>query len=156
MSKWSEMYADKLTTPAEAMKDIKDGDKVWASGGSSTPVALMEALFNRAGELKDVMFGSYIMLAPTAQIMQAETQRNILVDNYYATPLDRGFLAQGLMTHTPYNFHLLSRTATLNSGYHKLLIQTGPMDENGYLNQGLFANFLDVIERLGEVYVEVN
>ncbi len=156
MSKWSEMYADKLTTPAEAMKDIKDGDKVWASGGSSTPGALMEALFARAGELKDVMFGSYIMLAPTAQIMQAETQRNILIDNYYATPLDRGFLAQGLMTHTPYNFHLLSRTATLNSGYHKLLIQTGPMDENGYLNQGLFANFLDVIERLGEVYVEVN
>ncbi len=156
MSKWSQMYADKLTTPAEAMKDIKDGDKVWASGGSSTPAALMDALFDRAPELKDVKFGSYIMLAPTAKVMQPETQRNILVDNYYATPLDRGFLAAGLMTHSPYNFHQLSRTATANAGYHKLLVQTGPMDENGYLNQGTFANFLDVIERLGDVYVQVN
>ena len=114
MSKWSQMYADKLTTPAEAMKDINDGDKVWASGGSSTPAALMDALFDRAPELRDVKFGSYIMLAPTAKVMQPELQRNILIDNYYATPLDRGFLAAGLMTHSPYNFHQLSRTATVN------------------------------------------
>lgn len=156
MSKWSQMYADKLTTATDAMQGIKDGDKVWASGASSTPAALMDALFDRAGEMRDVLLGSFIMLAPTYKVMQAETQRNLLIDNYYASPLDRGFLAQGLMTHTPYHFHLLSRTATLNKGYHKLLIQAGPMDENGFFNQGLFANYLDVIERMDEIYIEVN
>ena len=36
------------------------------------------------------------------------------------------------------------------------MVQTGPMDKNGYLNLGLFANYLDVVDELDTIFVEVN
>ncbi len=158
MDRWKDMYNSKLTTPEEAVKGIKDGDKVFASGASSTPVALLDALCKRAaaGEIEGVQLGSFIILAPIFDVLKPELQRNILIDNYYASPLDRSALAQGLMTHTPYHFHQVTRLATEEVGYTKLMVQTGPMDKNGYLNLGLFANYLDVIDRLEEIYIEVN
>jgi len=158
MSKWRDIYESKLTTPEEAVRGIKDGDKVFCSGASSTPVALLEALCKRAlaGEITGVQMGSFIILAPIFDVLKPELQKNLLIDNYYASPLDRSALAQGLMTHTPYHFHQVTRLATEIIGYRKLMVQCGPMDKNGYLNLGLFANYLDVIDRLDEIYVEVN
>jgi acyl-CoA hydrolase len=158
MSKWDDMYGAKLTTPEEIAGEIVSGDHVFASGASSTPVAIMEALFDRAvaGEFEDVLLGSFIMLANVFKVLSPELQRNILIDNYYASPLDRKALADGLMTHTPYHFHRVTRQAVEDSGYRKLLVQAGPMDQHGYLNLGLFANYLDVLDSLDAVYVEVN
>ncbi len=158
MDRWQDMYRRKLTTPEEAVKGIVDGDKVFCSGASSTPVALLDALCKRAlaDEIRGVQMGSFIILAPIFDVLKPELQRNLLIDNYYASPLDRSALAQGLMTHTPYHFHQVTRLATEDVGYRKLIVQAGPMDKNGYLNLGLFANYLDVVDRLDEIYVEVN
>jgi 4-hydroxybutyrate CoA-transferase len=158
MSKWQDMYQAKLTTPEDIAGEIVSGDHVFASGASSTPVAILEALFERAvaGEFQDVLLGSFIMLANVFKVLEPELQRNILIDNYYASPLDRKALADGLMTHTPYHFHRVTKQAVEDSGYSKLIIQTGTMDRNGYLNLGLFANYLDVVDSLDAVYAEVN
>ncbi|MGQ9475260.1 MAG: hypothetical protein ACUVRX_00295 [Actinomycetota bacterium] len=147
-----------MTIPEEAVKGIRSGDKVFCSGASSTPVALLEALVKRAmaGEIENVLMGSFIILAPIFDILKPEYQKNLLIDNYYTSTLDRSAMATGLMTHTPYHFHQVTRLATEDIGYRKLMVQTGPMDKNGYLNLGLFANYLDVVDRLDEIYVEVN
>jgi 4-hydroxybutyrate CoA-transferase len=158
MSKWEDMYKAKLTTPEDVAAQVVSGDHVFASGASSTPVAMLEAIFDRAlaKEFDDVMLGSFIMLANVFKVLSPEMQRHLLIDNYYASPLDRQALADGLMTHTPYHFHRVTRQAVEDSGYRKLLVQTGHMDKNGYLNLGLFANYLDVVDELDAVYVEVN
>ncbi len=158
MSKWEDLYKAKLTTPEDVAAQVKSGDRIFASGASSTPVAILEAIFDRAvaGEFKDVQMGSFIMLANVFKVLQPELQRNLLIDNYYASPLDRKALADGLMTHTPYHFHRVTRQAVDDSGYRKLMVQAGPMDKQGYLNLGLFANYLDVVDELDAVYVEVN
>jgi 4-hydroxybutyrate CoA-transferase len=158
MSKWKDMYKAKLTTAEEAVKGIVSGDKVFTSGGGSTPVALLDALLDRAvaGEIHGVQLGSFIILAPISKVLNKDSLRNIEIDNYYASPLDRQALAEGLMTHTPYHFHMVTRIATENIGYLKIMIQTGPMDSNGYLNLGLFANYMDVLDKEKEIYIEVN
>ncbi|MBC7230937.1 MAG: acetyl-CoA hydrolase/transferase family protein [Actinobacteria bacterium] len=158
MSKWEDMYKAKLTTPEDIAGEIRSGDHVFASGASSTPVAILDALFDRAvaGEIEDVQLGSFIMLANVFKVLRPELQRNILIDNYYASPLDRKALADGLMTHTPYHFHRVTRQAVDDSGYRKLIVQAGPMDRQGYLNLGLFANYIDVVDELDALYVEVN
>ncbi len=157
-SKWEDMYRARLTTPEDIAAEVKSGEHIFASGASSTPVAILEAIFDRAvaGEFEDVQMGSFIMLANVFKVLQPELQRNLLIDNYYTSPLDRKALADGLMTHTPYHFHRVTRQAVDRSGYRKLAVQTGPMDKNGYLNLGLFANYLDVVDDLDTVYVEVN
>ncbi len=158
MSKWEDMYKAKLTTPEEIAAEINSGDHVFASGASSTPVAILDALFDRAiaGEFEDVQLGSFIMLANVFKVLKPELQRNLLIDNYYASPLDRKALAEGLMTHTPYHFHRVTRQAVDDSGYRKLIVQAGPMDKQGYLNLGLFANYIDVVDELDALYIEVN
>ena len=47
-------YKEKLRTPEEAVKIVKDGDWVDYSQTCSFPTALDNALAGRTGELKDV------------------------------------------------------------------------------------------------------
>ena len=51
---WREEYRRKLTTPEEAVKVVKSGDRVAVGGSVDEPDALPEALWARRGELKDV------------------------------------------------------------------------------------------------------
>jgi 4-hydroxybutyrate CoA-transferase len=48
---WREKYADKLTTPEDAVRVAKDGDRVVIGMHYQTPVALCRALAARNGEL---------------------------------------------------------------------------------------------------------
>ncbi len=156
MSKWTAIYADKLTSPAEAMKGIKDGDRILISSASNTPTALIDALIDRAEEVRGVQIGGFIIRADMPRLMKPELQRHILIDNYYAAADERPWLRQGLMTHTPYTFHRLTRNATRNGKYNKLFLQAGPMDKQGFLNLGVFSNYLDALHKIDEIYVEVN
>lgn len=145
----------KLTTAAEAVKEIRDGDKVFTSGASSTPDALMDALFDTAvaGEVRGLRMGVVIALAPVYKVLQPELQKNILMDNYYATPLDQQALQDGLMVHTPFHFSEFARQATRCSGYNIGFLQSGPMDKNGWINCGLAGNCIDTMEDLQDLYL---
>ncbi len=156
MNKWEEMYKAKLTTPEEAVKDIKDNDKIFCGSGSCTPDALLGALFDRAEELHNVVFGGLIMLGPLHKILKPELSTHILFDNYYATVMDRQALNEGISVHTPFHFSELPRQAGEFSNYKIIFTQCGPMDKNGYLSAGVSGNFLDVIDRIDSIYLEVN
>lgn len=51
---WKEKYADKIYTAAEAVSHVKSGEKIIFGDWVSEPPALVEALVNRADELKGV------------------------------------------------------------------------------------------------------
>jgi 4-hydroxybutyrate CoA-transferase len=51
---WQEEYKRKLTTPEEAVKIVKSGDRVAIGGSIDEPQILPDALFERRGELRDV------------------------------------------------------------------------------------------------------
>ncbi len=158
MGQWEDMYKAKLVAPAEAAKGIRNGDRIFCSGASSTPDVLMDAIFDRAvaDEVIDVRVGLLIALAPVFKVLKPELQKNILIDNYYATPLDRQALQEGLAVHTPFHFSEFSRQATQFSGYNIGFLQSGPMDKNGWLNCGLAGNCIDTIAGLKDLYLQVN
>lgn len=157
MSRWEEMYQAKLTTAEEAARLIKDGDKVMCGSGSCTPDAFLNALFDRAEELNDVIFGGLIMLGPTYKILGSpEMSRHILFDNMYASPLDRQALYDGICVHSPFNFSDVPRQACEFGGYRKIVTQAGPMDKNGYFSAGVSGNFLDTLEWAEDIILEVN
>ncbi|MGQ9705032.1 MAG: acetyl-CoA hydrolase/transferase family protein [Actinomycetota bacterium] len=156
MNKWEEEYKRKLTTPEEVAKTVEDGDRIFCGSGSCTPDALLNALFDRVNELRGVVFGGLILLAPTFKILKLELTRNILFDNFYATPLDRESLREGISVHTPFHFSELPRLASEYRGYRKIFTQCGPMDKNGYFSCGVSGNFLDVVDKVDELVLEVN
>ena len=51
---WREEFRRKLTTAEEAVKIVKPGDRVAVGGSIDEPDLLPDALFSRAGELRDV------------------------------------------------------------------------------------------------------
>jgi 4-hydroxybutyrate CoA-transferase len=156
MSKWEDEYKRKLTSAEELAKTVKDGDRIFCGSGSCSPDAILGALFDRAGELNDVVFGGLIMLAPTYKVLNLEASRHILFNNLYATPLDRQALHDGISVHTPFHFSDLPRLASEFGGYRKVFTQVGPMDRHGYMSAGVSGNFLDVVHKLDELVVEVN
>jgi 4-hydroxybutyrate CoA-transferase len=156
MSRWEDEYKRKLSTSEEVAKTVKDGDKIFCGSGSCSPDALLGALFDRAEELNDVVFGGLIMLAPTYKILNLDMTRHILFNNLYSTPLDRQALQDGICVHTPFHFSDLPRLASEYGQYKKVYVQVGPMDKHGYMSAGVSGNFLDVVHTLDEVVVEVN
>ncbi len=156
MNRWREMYKAKLTTAGEAAKSVEDGDKIFCGSGSSSPAALLDAIFDRAPELTDVTVAGLIMLAPMYRILNEEHLEHIQFDNFYATPLDRKSLREGISFHTPFHFSEMPRLAGEYAGYDKVFTQVSPMDENGYMSAGVSGNFLDTFEWTREIILEVN
>ncbi len=156
MSQWQSLYQSKLTDLPGAAKLIQNGDRCMCGGISSTPDGILDALFDRAEELHDVRVGGAIMLAPTFKIAKPELIDHILFCNYFATPLDRANMQAGIHTHVPSHFSDIPRALAEFAGFNTLIVQTTPMDENGYFNAGCSANFLDSMDAFDKVLVEVN
>jgi 4-hydroxybutyrate CoA-transferase len=152
MNKWEEEYKRKLTTPEAIAKTVVDGDKLFCGSGSSAPTGILDALFDRADELNDVVFGGLIMLAPTYKILSKEMRRHIRFDNLYATPLDRQALHEGICEHIPFHFSDLPRLASEYADYRAVFTQVGPMDRHGYMSAGVWRNFYHIsqIEAVAE------
>ena len=51
---WQDQYKEKVCTPAEAVKAVKSGDRIFLTGNCSVPSQILAALVDRAHELKDV------------------------------------------------------------------------------------------------------
>ncbi|MDY6796926.1 MAG: acetyl-CoA hydrolase/transferase C-terminal domain-containing protein [Actinomycetota bacterium] len=156
MNKWEEEYKRKLTSAEAVAKTVRDGEKLFCGSGSSAPTGILDALFDRAGEVNDVVFGGLIMLAPTYKILSREMRRHIRFDNLYATPLDRQALHDGICEHMPFHFSDLPRLASEYADYRTVFTQVGPMDRHGYMSAGVSGNFLDVLHKLDRLVVEVN
>ena len=54
MKNWREIYRERMMTPAEALKCVKSGDRVLVGHACGEPPALVDALSDRADELRDV------------------------------------------------------------------------------------------------------
>ncbi|EHM39154.1 hypothetical protein [Anaeroglobus geminatus] len=76
MSQWTDLYKQKLTTPEEAVKLVKDHDWVDYGMASSQPIVLDKALAARKDELKDIKVRTAFSLAPR-QIVEADPNRDI-------------------------------------------------------------------------------
>jgi acyl-CoA hydrolase len=156
MNKWQEIYKSKLTTAEEAAKTVLDGDKIFCGSGSCTPAGLLDVLFDRSEELRNVTFAGLIMLGPLYKILTPEHMRHIAFDNYYSTPLDRAAMRDGICTHTPFHFSDLPRIAGQYAGYKKIFTQVSPMDSDGCMSGGVSGNFTDVLDYIDELILEVN
>jgi 4-hydroxybutyrate CoA-transferase len=65
LTSWKEDYARKLTTPDQAVKDIRSGDQIWLHSHAACPEATVEALLRRAESLRDVKIMHIITLGKT-------------------------------------------------------------------------------------------
>ena len=151
-------YRKKLITPERAVEVVRSGD--WVDYGWSTcaPVALDRALAARYEQLWDVKVRGAVLMERPAIFSVPETERHFIWNSWHMSGLERRLADEGLAYYIPLRYSELPRYYQENiPPLRAALIQTAPMDEDGYFSYGLNASHLQaVLERAEYVILEVN
>lgn len=136
-----EMYKSKLTSPQEAVKFVKDGTEVWVGIAVPIPVALVNALLEREGEVRDVTINTVVDLYPQIKWRNQNRDSNIKIDCGYPVA-NRDKVVSGDFTLTPNRFWEMPRVYTDPSvrPMHVPMTLVTPMDKHGYFCMGLGAD----------------
>lgn len=145
-----QMYREKLRSPEEVAKLVKDGDWVDYGCVHGKPVALDKALAQRKDELKDIVVTTALILPPVPEVVTKDPNgETFTVLDMHFSPISR--VLQQMRPNFFYNpiffgegdfYYEKKMVYPYKVGHHKnykdvLFLRTGPMDENGYFNFGI-------------------
>lgn len=155
---YTKEYQQKLMTPAEAVKLVKDGDWVDYSQVCTFPIELDNALGDRAGELKDVKVRHAISMRPVQIVEKDPNQESFTYNLWHCSGLDRKYVDQGKAFYEPMLFRHCGPYYT--KGYAEVdvaMITVAPMDRFGNFSYGLTnCAQQEMLDRAKIIIVEVN
>lgn len=139
---WQERYRDMMATADQAVAGIKPGQRVFISTGCGAPVALVEALTRRAGELADVEI-IHLLTKGDAPYADRKFAHVFKVNSFFIGTNIRDYIQQGLGSYTPMLLYDIPRI--FKSGQLPLdvvLIQTTVPDRNGKVSMGISVDIV--------------
>ena len=157
---WERDYQDKLTTADQAVSFLGSG--AWVDYGfcTSHPHALDQALARRmeAQDLTDLHFRGAMSLRRPAVTQVAHAAERMDWNSWHVSGLERKLMAEGLAYYIPMRFSETPRYYREHiRSVDAALLQTAPMDGEGYFSFGLSATHLHALCQCARrVVVEVN
>ncbi|TWJ11426.1 acetyl-CoA hydrolase/transferase family protein [Geobacter argillaceus] len=136
MLNWQDSYNSRVTTPDEAVKSIKSGDRLFLTGNASVPLHLLDALVRRAPELEDVEICHPLAICPSDYV-SPEMAGHLRVNTMFISANVRKAVNEGRADFTPVmlsEFPLLFKNGHLPLDV--ALIHVSPPDENGFCSLG--------------------
>lgn len=154
----TELYRQKLTTAAEAVKEVRSGDWVdygWCTG---TPEALDRALAARYEELHDVKVRGGIIFHRPAIMSVPDAPEHFTWNSWHMSGVERKMIAEGGTYYIPLRYSELPRYYREHlAPVHVAMFQVAPMDEHGFFNFGPNASHMAALCDVAEVIIaEVN
>ena len=135
---FAKTYAEKLCTPAEAVRLVKDGDWVDYSQTCSFPAALDAALAARRDELSDVKVRNAISMRPVQIVEQDPEQKAFTYNLWHCSGIDRKYLDGGMAYHSPMLFRNCGAYYTKGlAPVDVAMVTVSPMDSHGNFSYGL-------------------
>ena len=156
---WKEKYADKIDTAAEAVSHVKSGEKIIFGDWVSEPPALVEALVNRADELKGVEIIHGMSPGPNAYVA-AEYQGIFHHTSLFIGPKTRKAYAEKRIDYiggTTFSRwpDLFAKNPDLNP--HWAFIQVSEPDEEGMCSFGNACCFSEPAARTADrIIAQIN
>ena len=154
---WQEKYGVMVQTAAQAVKEIRPGQRVFVGSGCAQPQALVRALADRSGELSDIEIVNLLSMGE-APYARPEFARNIRVNSLFITEKVRDMIQQGLGDYTPIFLSDIPRL--FRSGRLPLnvaMIQVTPPDDRGYCSLGISVDIVkSAAENASLVIAQVN
>ena len=153
-----EEYKQKLRTPDEAVRIVKDGDWVDYSQSCSFPELLDAALGRRAGELHDVNVRYAISTKPVHVVEDDGARTSFTYNLWHCSGKDRQYIEEGKAFHSPMLFRFCG--SYYRRGFAPVdvvMVTVAPMDKNGCFSYGL-TNCCqqELINAAKHVVLEVN
>lgn len=154
---WKKTYESRLTSPEEAVKLIKSGDKVVFAHDVSEPPILVDALCKNAASYKNVEI-SHMFTLGTGEYAKPEYKENFHINSWFVSGPIRGALDAGYGDYTPAFFHEVP--ALMRKGIITVdvaMIMVTPPDENGKVSTGLAADYtVQAVKSAKTVIAQVN
>jgi len=137
MSKWQEMYKQKLTSPAEAAKLVQTGDNILAPLSNGQPLALVNAVAQRIreDEIRDLTYVSGVDVR-WFDLYHPDLMGKILIDSGFVAIATRHGVGEGLFTYTPCR---LGQTVDMIQRCRSVQVAcmvVTPMDRHGFFSTG--------------------
>src|SRR5512139_212827 len=134
---WTKMYNDRVTTPQEAVKTIKSGNRIFLTGNVSVPKVLLGALVDYAPSLNDVEICQALTIGP-ADYVAPSMEGHLRVNTLFISANVRKAVQEGRADFTPVllsEFPLLFKDKVLPVDV--ALIHVCPPDEHGFCSLGV-------------------
>jgi acetyl-CoA hydrolase len=134
---WTDIYKQKVVSPAEAVKAVKSGDRIFLTGNCSVPSKILSALVDRAPELQDVEINQALTIG-SADYVSPEMEGHLQVNTMFISHNIRKAVQEGRADFTPVllsEFPLLfkNKILPLNVAFVHLSIP----DQHGYCSFGV-------------------
>jgi len=134
---FNQVYKARIATPEEAVRHIKDGDRLFLTGNCSVPQRVLAALVEYAPSLNNVEICQALSIGP-ADYTAPEMAGHIRVNSMFISPNVRKAVHEGRADFTPVllsEFTLLFKNKVLPLDV--ALIHVSPPDEHGFCSLGL-------------------
>jgi 4-hydroxybutyrate CoA-transferase len=132
---WRERYAEKVTTPEEAVRVVRDGDRVVIGMHYQTPLGLCRALAARAEDLRDVEIENSI--ATFISWWQDDTPNNFTVRTFFLQASDRPAFRKGLLDYVIAPPTRADESYWLDRKPDVFLTSVSPPDADGWCSFGM-------------------
>ncbi len=154
---WQEKYQSLIATPAEAVRQIKPGQRIFIGTGCAQPQLLVRALAARSRERTDTEI-VHLLTFGDAPYAEKELTEHFRVNSFFIAENVREIIQQGFGDYTPI---FLSEIPNLfSTGRLPLdvaLIQVTPPDERGMCSLGISVDIVkSAAENARLVIAQVN
>ncbi len=133
---WKETYDRKHVTIEEAVSTIRSGDTVFVSGSTAIPYAAVNALADRAPELKGVNLIGCMALSPLKIFSSKDYKGRIDFTTFFYSAYDKVGYKNGNVHIVSVSFSKLSRYLVQFGRPNVLMVEMSEPDEEGYLHWG--------------------
>ena len=134
---WTTTYQSRVVSPAEAVRNIKSGDRVFLTGNCSVPQTVLAALVDFAPELQNVEIVQALTVGPADYVSPA-MEGHLRVNTMFISANIRKAVQEGRADFTPV---LLSEyTQLFKKGYLPIdvaLVHVSPPDNYGFCSFGV-------------------
>jgi len=154
---WQEKYKDMIATPAEAVSNIRPGQRVFIGTAIAQPLALVKALVARSAELADTQVIHMLTMGEAPYALK-ELSDQFSVNTFFVGENVRGVVQEGYGDYTPIFLSDIPRL--FKTGQMPLdvaLIQVSPPDERGRCSLSISVDIVKAAaENAGLVIAQVN
>jgi acyl-CoA hydrolase len=141
---------------ADAVAGIGSGERVLVGSGAAEPVSLVEAMTDRAGELRDVSVVHLVTLG-RAPYVEPRYQGSFRHTAFFVGPNVREAVGEGRADFVPIHLHEIPGLFEDRYPIDWALVQLSPPDRHGYCTVGVSADVVvSAIRHARHVVAEIN
>jgi len=137
MAAWNKVFESRITSPEDAVRVIKSGQRLFLTGNCSVPQRVLAALVNYAPDLQNVEICQALTIG-TTDYVAPEMEGHLRVNTMFISANIRRAVNEGRADFTPVllsEFPLLFKRGILPVDV--ALIHVSPPDEHGFCSLGI-------------------